>query len=254
MSLCLFQQQQVFLKQRLTFKQKLKLRDLLKLEQTLIHPEYPNMVKGLEGMQIADEFLKERSCSGLLIGGLASAVWNQRRTEQDLKSHKDVDVLVLDKSFNAEPFEKGIDWWMPREGLLEINFRHTNEERYFCWYKNFAGAVLGYNVQQDRNLEPGLYIPNQDFIANSHELEISSRIDYERVDVEIEEEVLDYFNKKIRGKLGKKIPKFVSEKFGNQILSKDYCNDLMTVDALSIGGIDLPTLAAISRFENNYQS
>ena len=85
------------------------LKQLLRLEQQLKHPEYPNMVKGLKGMQTAHDILQGREASGILIGGLSEAVWNQRRKEEKLYQHKDVDVLVLD-DVSVENFEGGIDW------------------------------------------------------------------------------------------------------------------------------------------------
>ena len=72
----------------LNVQQKLALKQLLLLE--LKHPEYPDVVKGLEGMKIADKVLKEKEVAGVLIGGLAEAVWNQRRKVEDLYQHKDV--------------------------------------------------------------------------------------------------------------------------------------------------------------------
>ena len=47
----------------LSYAQKLGLKQLLLLEQKLKHPEYPNAVKGLEGMQIAHQILQEREAS-----------------------------------------------------------------------------------------------------------------------------------------------------------------------------------------------
>jgi len=97
---------------RLKHSQKLGLK--LLLEQKLNHPEYPNMQKGLQGMQIADKILKERNARGVLIGGLSEAIWNQKRKLDELIAHKDVDVAVLDNHFELnKPFENGIDWWLP---------------------------------------------------------------------------------------------------------------------------------------------
>ncbi len=100
--------------------QKLGLKQLLLLESKLKHPGYiPSPVKGLEGMQTAHQILQEREAAGVLIGGLAEAVWNQRRKEEDLYKHKDVDVLVLD-DIDINKFYGGVDWWLPEQGKITI--------------------------------------------------------------------------------------------------------------------------------------
>ena len=103
----------------LSHAQKLGLKQLLLLEQKLKHPEYPNAARGLCGMQIAHQILQEREAPGVLIGGLSEAVWSQRRKEEDLYKHKDVDVMVLD-DVDIGKFEGGVDWWLPERGKITL--------------------------------------------------------------------------------------------------------------------------------------
>ena len=84
-----------------TLAQKLQLKQLL--NATLFHADLPNSVKGLEGMKIADKILKERNARGVLIGGLAGAIWNKETTLGELDAHKDVDVYVLDMAVARSP-------------------------------------------------------------------------------------------------------------------------------------------------------
>ncbi len=93
-------------RQYLSTEQKLLLKQVLAQRLELRHPEIPDAARGIEGMLAADALLKERNASGLLIGGLADAIWNQRRTEEELKAHKDTDVLVFDSSFTLKKILK----------------------------------------------------------------------------------------------------------------------------------------------------
>ena len=106
--------------QRMTLKQRSTLKQLINLKQSLTDPIIPNTARGLEGMLSAHKILQSKKCAGVLIGGLSEAIWNQRRTKEQLSLHKDVDVLVLG-DFNYEScFEGGIDWWNPNEERIKI--------------------------------------------------------------------------------------------------------------------------------------
>jgi hypothetical protein len=119
------------------------------------------MLRGLPGILAAHEILKERGGSGILVGGLAEAVWNKSRTKVELASHKDVDVLVTSSlQTPLEDFEGGVDWWVPEDihfdkissasgDILNITKR---------FWVNGAGCALCYRIKPVDDLPPGLHI------------------------------------------------------------------------------------------------
>src|SRR3989344_519995 len=79
------------------------LQQLFTLEQALRDlkvPEY--MAKGLAGLEAGNRMLQERNASRELIGGLAEAVWNRKRKQEELARHKDTDILVIDDDFTLQ--------------------------------------------------------------------------------------------------------------------------------------------------------
>ena len=241
---------------RLRHKQKLGFK--LLLEQKLIHPEYPNMLKGLEGMKIADKILKERNARGVLIGGLSGAIWNQRRTADELIAHKDVDVAVLDNHFELnKPFENGIDWWLPQ--TKEISFKSEFSEKKLnqTWYENSAEVVLSFgmkiNMNYEKNLSSGLYIPNSDWVIKMKLYEALAHVDYEAVDVEIDEDVFEKFELEKRKTIKTKVPKFISKEFGENILSDEHQKNYPIRNIILLEEFNLEILRAINYFKNNYK-
>jgi hypothetical protein len=230
-------------RQILSYAQRFMLKQLLLLEQRLKHPEYPNMVKGLEGMQKAHQILYERGASGVLIGGLAEAVWNQRRKPEDLYKHKDVDVAVLDESFLLmENFEGGIDWWIPKKGRVTISSDAGSIEGIEKkWYENGAGVILNFGIDKKVDLNPGLYIPSSDWVIDMREYEANANIDYSNVKVELGEEVFEKFREKIKEKVKTRMPKFIQDSFKSYILSS-------TRFSVSLEEFDIEIVRAINRY------
>lgn len=142
--------------QRLTAEQKLQLTQILKLEQKLREPGVPEATRGLEGLLLADQILKQKGAVGFLIGGLGKSVW---RGNAQLGRHKDVDVLVMTKGTDFEKFEGGIDWWLPTEDQVSGTFVGGYIENYAVRYwANENGVVLTFNIEQTLELPPGLHI------------------------------------------------------------------------------------------------
>jgi hypothetical protein len=235
----------------LSHEQKQAFEQLLKLEQILRHPEIPNAVKGLEGMEIADVFLKEKAYTGILIGGLAEAVWNQKRKPEDLAKHKDVDVLVLDKDPEIERFEEGIDWWLKDEQRLTIEYESSSLEKAQTWYSNGNDIVLSFGAIPDKscNLNPGLYIPNPDWIKTMRLAEVNANIDL-RV-VEVTDEVEDRFLRHLGKRIKTQVPKFIRNRFYKQILTGIYPDYNLTY-AVRLEEFDLETLKAINKYLGNF--
>ena len=236
----------------LSCEQRSGLKHLLLLEQKLRHPEYPNSVKGLEGMQVAHQILQERGASGILIGGLAEAVWNQRRKPEDLYKHKDVDVAVLDDSSGlGEKFEGGVDWWVPQSGRITISSSISSlEGLQKRWYENANGVVLSFGLNRRYNLEPGLYIPDSEWVVDMREYEARANVDDRMVKVEFDENVFEKFKEKIRERVKTRLPKFVLGAFRGHVLSPRYEKNYSKMSAVDLESFDYETISAIRGFES----
>ena len=223
-------------RQRLTQTQRLSLKQLLLLTQTLKDPEYPNAAKGLEGMQTAHKILQERNAVGILIGGLAEAVWNQQRTPEELEQHKDVDVAVLDEKFELKQnLEAGIDWWLPHTKRFKIRHLLNYMEGDKTWYENGNGAILSFGIAKNYALKPGLNIPNPEWIIKMRQYEAQAHIDTSIVKAEIDEDVLEKFSEKMKEKIKTKVPKFIQEAFAGYIAKDgDYDSGLAKLELFDI--------------------
>jgi len=231
---------------------KIALKHLMSLEQKLREPGPPYSAKGLVGLRESDELLRQRDAKGILIGGIAEAVWNLRRKPDQLSQHKDVDVMVLDEYFKlTKDFEKGIDWWVPETGRITIRSDVTDYERDKTWWANGNGVVLGFGIEQRHNLKPGLYIPSHEWIINMREYEVNANIDYKRINIEIDDEAFDDFRSKLKRKIRTKVPKFIRDIFTGRILDRHYEPSYSRVEAIRLIEFDFETVTAINRFRLN---
>ncbi|MFA6536902.1 MAG: hypothetical protein WCT18_00710 [Patescibacteria group bacterium] len=239
-------------RQVLTHAQKLQLKQLLLLEQKLKHAEFPYPVKGLEGMLIAHEVLQERGAVGVLIGGLAEAVWNQRRKPQDLENHKDVDVAVLDDHFQLDgKFERGVDWWIPQSGKITLRYEASVVEGVQKrWFVNGNGVVLSFGINKNMELKAGLYIPDSEWVVDMREYEAQSNVAFGRVSVEFDDDVFEKFRDKVKERVKTNLPKFVREAFSGYLLSSQYEEDWNTCNAVVLEEFDLATVVAINGSES----
>jgi hypothetical protein len=204
--------------QKLTLGQRLLLKKALALRLELREPSFPNPVRGMEGILAADEILKETGAVGLLIGGLAEAVWNRRRTEDELAAHKDVDVMVMPP---AEPFEKftgGIDWWNPYnvhfDSIKTQLGSMENVNRTF--WSNGNGCTLRYRVDCESGLEPGIYIPTPELATDIRVSECMASIDESVAVIDDVDGDPDHLVDSFRKKLGIRshLPRFISQALG----------------------------------------
>ena len=111
----------------------------------------PNPIRGLAGLEAANQVLLARQRVGLLIGGLAREIWTNNVALSDFSEHKDVDVMVLERKVKEDErlervhdFEGGIDWW-----------QHDG-----TGYRNANGVQLRYTARSMPRFQPGLYMPN----------------------------------------------------------------------------------------------
>lgn len=223
-------------KQSLSHELKLLLKQVLAQRLELRHPEIPHAAKGLEGMLIADSLLKERNATGILIGGLADAIWNKQRTEEELYAHKDTDVLVLSEDFTVkENFEKGIDWWLPQKAHLRIHDGYTSYEGEEHWWQNGNDVVLRYGVLLSVYANPGLYLPSVSLVTSMRVAEIMTGIDTNRI--EIAEGFEDALYMKIEKSLGKSTPSFIKKAFPQSIYDLNESVFYLEVENFSIAKI-----------------
>ncbi len=238
--------------QRLTYEQKLLLRQLLEFRHELHHPEFPNAAKGLDGMFIAHKILQEKQAVGILIGGLAEAVWNVKRTVEDLEKHKDVDVMVAQKKFQPEPFEGGVDWWVPHSAEIRILTDATDMTVNRQWWENHNDCVLRFALEYFSGLKPGLYIPDSDWVFNMRFQKAIASIDDRKIQVEGDDEDIELaFQRKLRRQgLQSRMMSHVRSRFGGYILDGKG-HDLLHAKAyLGVESLELETQIAIHRYKN----
>jgi len=252
--------------QGLSLDQKLVLKKLLGMRQHLKEPSFPNAAKGLEGMLTAHAMLKDRNSYGVLIGGLAEEVWSQKRKEEDLYKHKDVDVMVINSDFSlSEDFEGGVDWWLPYTERMTTGNVFSRVEADRSSWSNGCNVTLNFGIKQKfmdeysqnpelieehYGLNPGLYILRPEEIVNLRLCEALSNIDY-RVNVEIDDEVIEAFEENVGKTMKTRIPKFIREPFEGYILSNPYERKSGRIYPIGFEGIDFEVLVAINRRVKN---
>lgn len=174
--------------QRLTKAQQQELTQLMQLRQELHSPPPPEARRGLDGIGEARRILQERGLRGVLIGGLATEIWKTGNIES-LNRHKDVDIAVMltDNNIDIQPFEGGIDWWLPRTARISAQHMGIRVDGNHTWLENANGVVIGYTIHEGPHAHPGyaseLYIPTPAFIERMRKAEIYARCDLDNVGV-----------------------------------------------------------------------
>jgi hypothetical protein len=241
------------LRQSLNLNQKIGYSQLLSLQQILKDHDTPNALKGYEGMRKAHEILIQKSAQGVLIGGLAKAVWNKRRTKSELEQHKDVDVAVIKSDFElSEPFECGIDWWLPKTANLRLSSYGSNVENISkTWYENGNNLVLSTGITAKQTRRHGLYIPSPSWIEEMIVYETLANVDTTNTEIDIDNEVIEKFRKKISSKIGGQLPKFIRESFKDYVLAPHYQDfEHKLYPEIDIVEFDLETLRAIQKYKS----
>ncbi len=218
--------------------QSLGLRQLLTLSQILRSPSFPNATRGLEGMIVADRILKQRKAIGVLIGGLATTIYQKK----PLAKHKDVDVMVADESFELkEEFEGGIDWWLPHCDKIDIHDVAGYRENIAAkWWSNGNNVTLQFGIEVcDNNLEPGLQLPTQDWVKEMRLTEAISGVDA-RAEGVIDDEVEDAFREKFD-------KKFTLNRIRQDVWKALACTDSIATSQIAIHGTELDVIRGINR-------
>ena len=162
---------------------------------------------------------------------------------------------MLDNHFELnKPFENGIDWWLPQ--TEEINFKSEFSEKKLIqtWYENSAEVVLSFgmkiNMNYEKNLSSGLYIADSEWVIKMKLYEALAHVDYNGVDVEIDEDVFEKFELEKRKTIKTKVPKFIAKEFGENILSDDHQKNYQTRNVILLEEFNLETLRAINYFKD----
>ncbi len=215
MSLYLSQSLDQGLDQRLNHEQKQLLMRALSLRLLLRSPINEIPTRGMEGVLAADQILKEKNARGVLVGGLAESVWNRRRSEEELASHKDVDVLLLEPTDDFGKFEGGIDWWIPDDIHFDVikTASGSIENVTKRFWSNGNGCTLRYRINSVVNLAPGLYFGTPDFTTEIRIAELMASVADGLVTIEDGKE---NFEQALKRKLGirTKLPAFIPAQMG----------------------------------------
>lgn len=215
---------------RLTLEARQQLKLLLTCQERLKDPEFPNAVKGLEGMVDADKILKDKNAIGILIGGLSVDSWRKTNREK-LRNHKDVDVMVLNQEIDFGKFEGGVDWWLPSKyGKIVDQLVWANGNNVEL---NFALRIKGPPFSDyELSRLSGLHIPDPRWIIDAAKLALLRQYAIENPDKTVSEEAADALEQKLEKMFTEKVwgtyPQSralcqpVKTKFGqNRILSEN---------------------------------
>jgi hypothetical protein len=188
-----------------TSELRMQLRQCMKLH---FYDPCVTATKGLEGMRVADAVLKDYDVPGVLVGGLASAIWNRRSTPDTLAQHKDVDVAVLAPA-GIRPLEAGVDWWMPKTTHVHVQTDYSKIDEDVTYWQNVNHVILRYTLNTQRELEPGLHIMERASVLQMLVAERTSTID-DAVHIAGVEDALDARFDRTTGRC---MPKFLRSVF-----------------------------------------
>ena len=83
--------------------------------------------------------------------------------------------------------------------------------------------------------------------------EALAHVDYNGVDVEIDEDVFEKFELEKRKTIKTKVPKFIAKEFGENILSDEHQKNYQTRNVILLEEFNLETLRAINYLKNKYK-
>jgi SAM-dependent methyltransferase len=208
------------LSQELVPQQRMLLETVLEQIQELEEnePEPEKARKGLEGLVEADRILKECGAIGIVVGSISAALYGADTTVSVLSGHSDVDVAVLTPGFEIrEPFEGGIDWWLPVKlspqhmiedaggRRVETIFVNAND----CFIR--AGMKLNTSYMDVQEMKPGLYLPKKSFLVDITRAVAMASIDSR---VEVDDDVITSLTDKIDNAIGEKAAPLWAKTFG----------------------------------------
>lgn len=206
---------------------KIVLKEMYARRRELVRSAPASALKGLEGLVTAHDVLQQHKARGILIGSLAELVWSRYHPPWYLRQGGDVDVLLVDDRFvPRKPFEHGIDWWYP----LSVGKRQKAEAKTRRYGQE--DIVLGFGVEQQRELAPGLYILDREQVLRMRVYEVES--DLPEMPANVREIVERVFREKVGRIMNKQLAGYIVKKFKGYILSEKYEEDEDKVGAIRI--------------------
>jgi len=227
-------------------KQRIAIKEMLRLRLALRHPELPEMKSGIEGLKMGHKILEERQKVGILVGGLSEAVWNGKRTAEELTQHKDVDIMILGKNETGivNKFEGGIDWWLPKTEVLEVS---AAQRLRYTWWENGNGVILSFGIRERFELKPGLYIPGPNWVIQMRESETLARLSHTDFPEASDYEVSEGFKNAMKKEVKSTLAPTIAEEFKGRILSDAYADTYQVFDAVEIEEFSPSSWQVISR-------
>lgn len=151
--------------------------------ERLRRPEYdslPEALRGLEGIQKANEVLRENGAVGVLIGGVLRTLGSDEITEQTLL-RKDTDVLILnpDTWSPKNKWQDNIDWFRQFSGgvpAIAGAGRFAHGDKVAMKHVNFAYTIGVDQQYLSDKVEPGLYVPGMQTRINIWKAEMAKLI------------------------------------------------------------------------------
>lgn len=204
-------EQRLTIRQEATPSQKQEAKQLLRCLQELREPYFPEAVRGAEGIRVADQILKKKGLTGILVGGLVKDLWNPRVSVAKLKEHKDVDVIVTGGHERIARFEGGVDWWSSEVRKMSVTGRDSsNYDLDVRFHRNGNGIILHYRLRNFTELESGLYVPSYELERNVQYGQLDGLADFTSTTGEVNGLVLDEaFEKLVLKQERQDIPKEV---------------------------------------------
>lgn len=235
------------LSQGLVPQQKMLLESVLEQIQELDEnePEPEKARKGLEGLVEADRILKERGAIGIVVGSVSAALYGTDVTVPGLAGHPDVDVVALTPGFKVqEPFEGGIDWWLPMELPRQHNIEDAGGdrlERIFVNSHNYfirAGMKLNMNFKDVKEMKPGLYLPEKNFLVDLTRAVAMASIDSR---IEVDDGVIMSLSDKIDKAMGEDVTPLWAKTFGSGKMMRDEFVEITDFNLDTVRGIQNST-------------
>lgn len=193
--------------------------------QPLVKEDDRFSARGGEGIQKADDILRERQARGILIGPNAVRVWNYNRTPESVAPDP-LEVMVLDHPRTAtEAFSPtmtwpgGIAWFFP----VHTRDLPNSPAYHFTFFGGpgittvFYGAKL-HNPQQSPLKEKGLYLVGPDFVHKALFNQAVRGLRLHLNDDRFGERLASGFKRELDKKFGTRVPSFIEDALRGRIL------------------------------------
>jgi hypothetical protein len=219
--------------QQLTLIQygRLQLLELFRLTQNFGIVKYDDLkaALGIDALLRADKLLKDRKAVAVIVGSVATDLWRKRATDQHLKKHGDIDIVVLSDGLElTDIYEEGYDWLLPvavmtpaGDPVLKLNVVGGD---------TFLRACIGHKSLE--SIEPGLYLPSRQFL-----IDLTLTVARSELSGDPEEQKLI---RRLRAKIERRLGKEPAEIWAQEFITSRGVPQVLF--GLDIGEFDRPTI------------